>query len=171
MRKIIFLDIDGVLATEEDCDETKLWGLSAKKQELLGQILDSTNAEIVLSSSWRSNDIETTKTDMTSKGFLFSDKIIGVTIRAYHYIDKSTKIHLFIPRGVEIKQWLDTNIHGNIDLKYQRKILNVDYTYVILDDDSDMLLEQANNFLKCNSKKGLTAEIVDEAISILNKNS
>ena len=171
MQKIIFLDIDGVLATQEDCEETRLWGLSPKKQELLGQILDKTNADIVLSSSWRCIDVETTKTYMSSKGFLFSDKIIGVTIRAYHYIDKTTKIHLSIPRGVEIKQWIDTNVHRNIDLKYQRKSLNIDYTYVILDDDSDMLLEQKDMFLKCDSDKGLTTEIVEKVINILNKNS
>lgn len=51
-QKIIFLDVDGVLThedylngVEEDLDETKI--------KILKQIIDQTNAEIVLSSTWR----------------------------------------------------------------------------------------------------------------------
>ena len=40
---------------------------------------------------------------------MYNDILIGVTIRAYHYIDQKSKIHLSIPRGVEIKQWQPTD--------------------------------------------------------------
>jgi hypothetical protein len=106
MKKYLFLDVDGVIATGQ-CIVDGMWCLDLNKQYMLGEILDKTGASIVLSSSWRLNTVEETKQHMTSKGFLFSDKIVGVTIRAYHHIKK---VHLSIPRGVEIKQWLDTHV-------------------------------------------------------------
>jgi hypothetical protein len=165
MQKIIFLDIDGVIATPKFVKDG-MWQLNPNKQKLLGEILDETGANIVLSSSWRHETLEKTITFMESEGFLFCDKLIGVTIRAYHYMERG--IHLSIPRGVEIKQWLDTNIHSNNGKNYKRKNLGVDYQYVILDDDSDMLLEHKDNFIKTDSLIGLTQEDVEKAIEILN---
>lgn len=166
MKKIIFLDIDGVLATPEYLKDG-MWALNPKKQELLGKILEETSAEIVLSSSWRMNTLEETKEKMTEEGFLFVDKIIGVTIRAYHYVEGG--IHLSIPRGVEIHQWIDTNIHSDNGKNFSRKKLGVDYNFVILDDDSDMLLWQKDNFVKTNPIDGLSNNDAELAINILNK--
>lgn len=168
MKKILFLDIDGVLSIP---DFNIGWELNISKQKLLGKIIEKTNCDIVLSSSWRKNTLEETKNYMTLKGFLFSDKIIGITIRAYHYIDKKEKIHLSIPRGVEIKQWLDTNIHSNNGKDYKFLESGIDYTYCIVDDDDDMLLEHQNNFIKTNSEKGLTQKNAIKIINILNNNT
>lgn len=168
MHKYIFLDIDGVLATP-CCVKDGMWALNPEKQKLLGQILEKTGAKIVLSSSWRYSTLEKTKKHMDSEGFLFNDKLIGVTIRAYHYLKKGTGIHLSIPRGVEIKQWIDANIHSNNGKDYNRKELGKDFTYVILDDDTDMLLEHKDNFIKTKSTVGLTDDDVKKAIEILNK--
>lgn len=165
MIKIIFLDIDGVLAIPSN--NGGFWGLDLDRQLLLGEILDKTDAKIVLSSSWRKHSLEDTISYMISQGFKYPDKIIGITIRAYHYIEKG--IHLSIPRGVEIKQWVDTNIHSNNVKDWNRKKLCVDWNYVILDDDCDMLLEHKDNFIRCNSIEGLTNEHVKKAIEILNK--
>jgi hypothetical protein len=167
MIKIIFLDIDGVIATPASIVDGT-WGLVDQKQTLLGEILEKTQAEIVLSSSWRLNTIDSTKEFMSEKGFLFVDKIIGVTIRAYHYIDRSSKIHLSIPRGVEIKQWIDANIHSDNGKNWEKKKIGTDYQYVILDDDSDMLLQQANHFIQTNGYLGLMEADVENAINILN---
>ena len=82
MRKIIFLDIDGVLATPEFLKLGE-WALNPAKQKLLGIILSETDAEIVLSSSWRYNTLEQTKSHIEKEGFLFTDKLVGITIRAY----------------------------------------------------------------------------------------
>lgn len=163
MRKIIFLDIDGVLATPEYVHQG-LWAISPAKQKLLKRVLKETGAEIVLSSSWRKHTVEDTKSYMKDNGFWFSDKIVGVTIRAYHYLKG---IHLSIPRGVEIKQWLDVNIHKD-DGVYKPKRHGEHFTYVIVDDDPDMLLEQAENFVRCKSDKGLTEEKANQIIKILN---
>ena len=168
MKKIIFLDIDGVLATPDYLEDGE-WALNPEKQELFRELLRLTEAKIVLSSSWRHNTLENTKAYMKEKGFLFVDDIIGVTIRAYHYIDKSTKIHLSIPRGVEIQQWIDTNIHSENGKNWERKKLGVDYQYVILDDDTDMLFTQRNNFIQTDSTVGLTLGKIHAAIQILNR--
>jgi hypothetical protein len=165
MRKIIFLDIDGVLATPEYLHEG-MWALSTTKQLMFGKILKETSAEIVLSSSWRCHDLESTKKHMEKNGFMFNDKLIGVTIRAYQWIERG--IHLSIPRGVEIKQWIDTHIHSDNGKNFERKLLGRDYQYVIIDDDSDMLLEHKSNFVRTNGNKGLTENDVLKAIKILN---
>lgn len=47
--------------------------------------------------------------------------------------------------------------------------VGVDYSYVILDDDSDMLYEQRNYFVQ-TTQEGLTEEDVSKAIKILNYN-
>lgn len=170
MRKLIFLDIDGVLATSEcfKTDNSKEWALVDRIQNIFSKIIDETDAEIVLSSSWRTHDLEYTKQFMKQEGFKFHERIIGVTIRAYHYIDRSKKIHLSIPRGVEIQQWIDTNIHSENGKNWNRKVLGVDYNYVILDDDTDMLYTQRNNFVNTKSDIGLTEKDAELAIQILN---
>lgn len=183
----IFLDIDGVIATHETLDDG-MWGLTPSKQDLLGMILDKTNAKIVLSSSWRKHTLEDTIKYMNERGFRFSDKIVGITIRAYHYIQKGT-VHLSIPRGVEIKQWLDIHViypwyayperhkefeilkeDGTLKMMRSQK-LGVDYNYVILDDDCDMLFEHRNNFIRCESNIGLTLKQANKAIKILTNNN
>jgi hypothetical protein len=170
MEKYIFLDIDGVLATPKSIEGVGgEWKIEDEKQELLKRIIDSTGAKIVLSSSWRKWDLETTIEFMKQEGFWFYDLIIGVTIRAYQYIDRTKKIHLSIPRGVEIYQWIDTNIHSDNGKNWERKKLGLDYQYVILDDDCDMLYVQRNNFVNTNSTLGLTKDESNKAIEILNK--
>lgn len=163
MKKIIFLDIDGVLAIPET-----QYKLCSKKQYLLGKIISETGAKIVLSSSWRYETLERTKESMKESGFMFVDDLIGVTVRAYHFLQKGTKIHLSIPRGVEIKQWIDTNIHSEQGKDFNRKTLGEEYNYVILDDDNDMLLEHQNNFINTDGAEGLTEQDAKRAIGILN---
>jgi len=169
MDKYIFLDIDGVLATPKSIESVGgEWKIEDEKQELLKQIIKLTGAKIVLSSSWRKWDLESTIEFMKQEGFWFSDLIVGVTIRAYQYLDRTKKIHLSIPRGVEIKQWIDTNIHSDNGKNWEWKELGKDYQYVILDDDSDMLYTQRKNFVNTISNLGLTTQDCEDAIRILN---
>ena len=167
MDKIIFLDIDGVISTLRSITDDGGWGLTVDCQDRLGVIIAATKAQIVLTSSWRLSTVSDTRGYMASCGFRFCDDIIGVTIRGYHYIQKG--FPMSIPRGVEIKQWIDNNIHRNNGTgEFKRKKLGVDYNYVILDDDSDMLYEHRNRFIHCDSLIGLTDDEVIKAIEILN---
>lgn len=168
MKKYIFLDMDGVLATPASLDYSATWGITPCCSDFLGHILHETGADIVISSSWRLHTLEDTIKYFKDNQFEHWEKIVGHTIRAYHYLEKGLKIHLSIPRGVEIKQWLDTHVHSNNGKDFNRKKVGKDFNYVILDDDSDMLLEQANHFVKCDSYIGLTEELSEKAIKILN---
>lgn len=173
MDKYIFLDIDGVLATPEVIKDGE-WGLVPARQEQFKKLMENTNNQadwiepkIVLSSSWRKDDLETTIQYMKEEGFLYSDKIIGITIRAYQYLDRTKKIHLSIPRGVEIKQWIDANIHSNNGKNFNKKKLGVDYKYLILDNKPDMLLEHKDYFVRTHETKGLTSKDVEKSLRIL----
>ena len=173
MDKYIFLDIDGVLATPESIKDGS-WGLVDARQNQFKKLMEEPNdsidwvrPKIVLSSSWRKWDLETTREFMKEEGFWYWDDIIGVTIRAYQYLDRTKKIHLSIPRGVEIKQWIDANIHSDNGKNYNRKRLGIDYKYLILDDENDMLLEHKDYFVKTHPTKGLTSEDVKKANRIL----
>lgn len=168
MKKIIFLDFDGVITTM-----ASRYALDKYKCDLLQQVIDRTDARIVVSSSWRERTAEETidylkKVPTFLKSFVPSwvDDIEGVTIHAYEYVKKG--FHLGIPRGVEIKQWLDTHIHRDAEGHYDRKQPGVDFQYVILDDDSDMLLEQAGHFIKTDTYLGMSQADAVRAVCILN---
>lgn len=166
--RIIMLDIDGVISTEKS-----RYALDKEKVDLLGKIIDATDAKIVITSSWRMHTLEKTIEYLSTIDehrvpfvFPYCDRIIGITIRAYHYVTQG--IHLSIPRGVEIKQWIDTNIHSDNGKNWSRKPLE-EFNYVILDDDCDILLEQKDNFVQTDSYLGLQDKDVELAIKILNK--
>ena len=168
MQKIIFLDFDGVITTM-----ASRYALDRYKCDLLQQVIDRTGAKIVVSSSWREGSAEETIAELKNIPTVFKkfvpswvDEIVGVTIRAYNYIRKGE--HLGIPRGVEIKQWIDTHLHRDEEGKYKRKQVGVDFQYIILDDDSDMLLEQGEHFIHTDTYLGLRQDDAIRAVCILN---
>lgn len=147
-RKIIFLDVDGVLNSEEfarwlwDNHEKKYRGYEMLDQKAILNLQDIvfiTGAEIVLSSSWR---ISTTRTKQLKEQLL----PYGLTI-----IDRTIS-DARGTRGDEIKEWLSRNP----DVTH----------YVILDDDFDMIgLE--DHFVKTTFAKGLLPEHAAKAIKML----
>lgn len=145
--KVIFLDIDGVVSTFE-CK----WRLDINKLLLLYDIIYDTDAKIVISSSWRHGckTIEELKNKFRTFRLppLLKDTIDDIFLQ---YIVGMTSIAGI--RGEEIKQYLDT--HNDIE------------SYVILDDDSDMLKEQLFNFVQTDGFEGLTTREVKLCISIL----
>ena len=156
--KIIFLDFDGVITTKKS-----RYKLDKDKLDLLGYILKETGAKIVISSSWRKHNLEETKKYLSEISnfvpfpFPFIDDIIGVTPRMVVYIDDQYKS---VPRGMEIDYWL---------WKYESKFGLID-SFVIVDDEWDMLLYQKEAFVHTNSNTGLNKRQADRIIKILNKN-
>jgi len=181
-NKVIFLDIDGVinLATE---NFDRFNNLSMANLE---QIIKETDAYIIISSSWRTAmyKMEVALKEHGFTDFLWS-KVKGITIRGYHETIEGSSLP--IVRGNEIKHWVDRHMsypwHGSPELKEQYSLykedgsfqkmktnkLNENYTYLILDDDSDMLYEQRNNYIQTDVYKGITEEVKIKAIEILNK--
>lgn len=78
--------------------------------------------------------------------------LIGITPFLYHK-------DFHIPRGIEIRQFYNKNLHFTHSQEPMDSILypkEKSYleSYVILDDEKDMLYEQRNNFVYCDSKTG-----------------
>ena len=162
MNKYIFLDLDGVLISNKKGDPQ--W--TPKGMRNLGIILRNTNAKLIISSSHRKNNLIETIDYLREIGFEYCEAVVGITIRGNKQIKPG--LHMSIPRGVEIKQWIDTHIHSENGKNYKKKNLDSDYTYVILDDKNDMLLEQRHQFIHINTNIGLSKADVLLAIGILN---
>ncbi len=155
--KIIFLDIDGVLNsryTEETFMGTPF--VSEEKILLLKEILDQTDAKIVLSSTWR-------------KGWRLKDngKTSGLDIWLFDALKEKLeeyKIELMSytddlgHRGYEISRWLKD--HSN------EKIEN----YIVMDDaPSEALEPHSKRLVQTSMSEGLTRCEVEEAIALLNE--
>lgn len=140
MRRILFLDIDGVT-----------WGWKkttwrsghADKEiiDLLNTLLPY-NIEVVLTSSWK----EDGKKMLEERGLKLP--IIGWTERI------SAE---WACRGNEIEQWMIKNLgHG---VKFGNEFDdNGDYKFAIADDEEDMLLGQRNFFVHIDGNQGINEE-------------
>lgn len=155
-RKIIFLDIDSVVNSENWYNKTK--GMSGdfdpEAIALLNQ-LESIGAEVVVSSSWGNDGVEQLK----NVGLKLP--ILGCTKKLHYQFDWAC-------RGNEIDYWLTQNF-GGIGTSFGRSYGNGDYEYVIFDDDSDMLLGQKDNFIQTSRETGITQKDIDKAIAILER--
>ena len=158
--KIIFLDIDGVLNHEafyKERYENKDYKIKHPYSEIdpkcvanLNNLCKETDAKIVISSTWRNSGLDYCKDVLVYHGF--KGEIIGITPNCRYEM---------CLRGNEIHQWIDDN----------REMVGPYYNfteYVILDDDSDMLYWQRNNFLLIDRFVGLTMGDVFRAKKILN---
>lgn len=167
--KILFLDVDGVLNSGESFHinhqarlaaeargEIKIGSVGAIKEfgwplghlytpylERLNRILEETDAQIVVSSVWRSNELEELQSWFTTKGFKYKERII----------DRTANFQLSYGRGYEIQEWLN----NSDDVE----------RFAILDDDSDML-HLMPYLVHTDQRVGLQDENVNEAIALLN---
>lgn len=166
--KLIFLDIDGVLnhqlwfnaqsiTNRFNVAEYHSSMLDPARVEILNYIIFKTNAKVVVSSSWRKTHTKE-KLQSLLEGRGFKGEIIGTTpclsfsgVLGYNYS---------VPRGNEIKAWLELN-KGILNNKLSK------VPYVILDDDSDMLLWQRNNYHWVDPYCGLTPSIANKVIKFL----
>ena len=161
--KIIFLDIDGVLNSELYFRGYCRYPSTTIKHpqnhidrgavETLNTLIKNTDAKVVVSSTWR---LSYSKEEL--QGFLnefgFAGEVIGVTP------DYSRALNTV--RGNEILGWIrdnDTLLCKSYDAYAE---------YVILDDDTDMLFWQRNNFVHVDRYCGITPTIVRKATRILN---
>ena len=167
--KVIFLDIDGVLNTAFSDNGSMLYKKHKPSEEYknfssylaehfnktaiwsLNEIVKKTQAKIVISSVWRCetrDDLSIGKSWFPDKDTTIRDAIIGVTPQSFKIEDK------YSIRGEEIQVWLDQ--HREVE------------KYAIIDDDSDMLLDQMSSFFKTEPYIGLTYQISLEIIKHLN---
>lgn len=148
LEKVIFLDVDGVL-------NNGTWAQRMYKEEgvrvyaedlledralrLLKLLVDETGARIVISSAWRR--IPTAYDNL-------------ITQLHHHGIEVADQTpYVGSERGDDITAWFSR--HPNTE------------RYVILDDDSDMG-DHMEHLVKTDFNTGLTREIVDRCIALLN---
>jgi hypothetical protein len=186
--KIIFLDIDGVLNsenwyrrrfkeinTEDILGKYPFYEFDPLSIAELNRIIEQTEAKVVVSSTWRiGKSVEDLQKMLDVVGF--KGKIIDTTP---HFFAKGTdndanRIGYTIPRGCEIDWWLkEKGKFQRINWSYERQLEYLEKSlvknYVILDDDSDMLYGQREHFVKTNIYgSGLVKQTADKAIQILN---
>lgn len=150
--KVLFLDFDGVLNSEQSKifwqsrEDQATW--ESKMKTFQGSMLDyiamefcpiaisnlehllrrNEDLKIVVSSSWRSNRTVEGLRDIFKMSSIISERIIDKT-------DSFSNI-----RGEEIQRWLDE--HPEVD------------SYVIVDDDERMLESQKENFVNTSTLHG-----------------
>ena len=149
---IIFLDIDGVIQSPRYCvaiDETGwLSAFEPAAMHMVQRLALDAKAQIVISSSWRIG-----ATDRQLKQ-LFRCCGFKQIATSFHGDWQTKQINGFSSkRGHEIAEWLSR--HPEVE------------RYVILDDDSDMLPEQAESFVHTDSHNGMLLQHYDAARKIL----
>ena len=169
MKKIIFLDFDGVMNTEfyqkvlnQQCENWQdeygaLFDPNAVKQ--LKRIIDATDADIVVESSWKYLGLDAMKELWKVRNL--PGRIIDITpsTTSDEYLlnvdldDFSNKMHHC--KGLKISSWLSEKGLSNT-------------RYVIIDDEYVVLESQLSNFILTNPYEGITEEQANKAISILN---
>lgn len=162
--KIIFLDVDGVLNSEDDLmvyrEKNNITGcilyaeVEDRPLKLLKEIVDETSVKIVVSSSWRIG------CERSGKESVFGSRIFTkLKSRLKDYgmdiYDITPSLSSGIQRGDEIREWLSKNPTDN---------------FIILDDDSDMCeFLDTEHFIKTTYKHGLTEELKGKAIEVLSR--
>jgi len=156
--KVIFLDVDGVLNSYEwriknrEKNNRIIKCLDEEPIKILSKIVETTNAKIVLSSSWRGLDSESV--------FLriLKEKLEKFNMSIFSMTGKSKKKK---SRGWEIRDWLKDNKH----------IYNVT-SFVIIDDDSFDIANHKKTllpyYIKTSFKDGLQEKHVDKILHVLN---
>jgi hypothetical protein len=118
----------------------------------LNWIVESCDAKIVISSTWRMNGLEEMRRMWKEREL--PGEIIGVTPSMRNY-DSELSFEERAERGNEIKWYLDN--HPEIT------------NYVIIDDDNDMLPEQQEKFVQTFHQYGITNVVAQKCIEILSK--
>lgn len=153
--RILFLDIDGVLNSD-------LWYKSEKSKEfdgvlshfdpklvvILNNLVQKTEAKIVISSTWRNKYSNEELTKILENAGLKLD-IVGFTPDLRRNED-------YILRGNEILKWCMDN-EDLLGCKWK------DYhDFAILDDNTDFLYWQAKHFFRTDRHCGITLTVKKE---------
>jgi hypothetical protein len=142
MFNVVFLDLDGVVNSQTFYRDRVKTGkkeneFNPKLVKMVSDFIHKHNAKVVISSTHRSDGIDALQKKLDSYGF--ECKIFDLT--------GFSKCRV---RGYEIREWISNN---------KRLVKN----YVIFDDDSDMLLNQAKHFFKCDNYTGITPNVLYRA--------
>ena len=161
---IIFLDFDGVLncgiyykqlqkTISTNKYEYYKTHICPERISWFNELCSETNSKVVISSSLRrGKSVEELQNILNYCGATF--EIIGKTDYTGY------------ERGTEISKWIRDNIKYETHKKHYYDF----YNYVIIDDDSDMLLNQKEHFFQTDNYSGLTPTICYKIKRYINRN-
>lgn len=141
MRKIIFLDVDGVLNTPKFIHRNGFTAIDDILVDIVVNIVKATNAEIVLSSSWRVDEKDKRIVFET-----FKEKNIDI-VDCTPWLSQNG----WVERNEEIRAWLENNIVDK---------------FAIIDDTPDANIP--GSFFQTDENIGLTVAIAEKVIEHLN---
>ena len=169
MKKIIFLDFDGVLNTEHYQSLLQYQGKSWQDEygaffdpnavKQLKRIIDATGADIVIESSWKYLGLDAMKELWEIRNL--PGRVIDITPSSVsdEYLSNvdldnldASMLHC---KGIEIASWLAEQTE--------------DIRYVIIDDEYVILESQLPHFILTNPYEGITEEQANMSILILNE--
>lgn len=150
--KILFLDVDGVLNNWLLIKEQGMYALGEKQLDELKRIIDSTGAEIVLSSTWREypESVKVLEANLALRNLSIKDYTPSLNIEMGAWVLPSS----IVPRHREISFWLENNPEVE--------------DFAILDDNSDAGIE-GHFFLTDMQGEGLTEEVGSKVIEHFEK--
>jgi hypothetical protein len=155
-NKIIFLDVDGVLNSDATWKGPHADGLTTLCPDMcdrLARIVRETQATVVLSSTWRlhpNEPMEKLRAWLLKREVVIHSMTPDLTVQCGW--GESTRFR----RGDEIDQWLLD--HPEFE----------DPNILILDDYPEFNAWQMPFFVNTDEEVGLTDELADKAIEILN---
>lgn len=168
MKKVIFLDFDGVLNTEQYQAELRREGkprwddfgqlFDPEAVENLKMVLDTIpDALIVINSSWKLEGLTRMRALWKARNLPgrihnctpnYAPDLLNIDLENYD------SIALLAGKGNEVKQWVEENAPDGCQ-------------YVIFDDVPDFLPEQRDHLVCTDPRVGITLEDAMRAISVL----
>ncbi len=165
--RVIFLDVDGVLNNLEFLKKRQkllrvykdmyLPRLDDNNFIVLKELVDKTEAKLVLSSSWRmffNEDLIPNDNSFDSPG--------------RNLIEKLNSYGLSLDGRTELKGRHEGYLRGDFIRDYLEEHPLID-SFVILDDDNDMREFTDTNLIRTDSLKGLTRDDIMKAETIFKK--
>ena len=162
--KVIFLDIDGVLNADEDFGGRSkpnplicgIMGIAGARVKRLKKIIEATDAKIVLVSSWKQHYIHYVKYDNDIYGKYLRSKLRREELEIFDTTQEYEQKKGSWYRGTGIFNWLAA--HKEVK------------DWIVLDDEifcdyDDTIMR---HLIKTDFRTGLTDELVEKAIQILN---
>lgn len=164
--KVLFLDFDGVLNTEYYqrllCYEGRAWQdkhgafFDPEAVGQLKRIVEATHADIVIESSWKYLGLEAMREMWAARRL--PGEVVDITPSSVSdgwLLSASADDMSEHCKGAEIASWLFD--HADDDTRY-----------VILDDEYVILDSQLPRFVMTNPYDGITEDIADRTIALLN---
>lgn len=156
--KLIFLDVDGVLNCSTTKDLCEFYtGIEDKKVAILKQIVDKTDAKIVLISTWRYtwNKENSLKSEQEELATYLDEKLEAQGLSIFDKIDNEA-----IGRGQGIIEFIDNLKINGFDVEQ----------FVIIDDEMfDYKETKLTKYLiQTGYKEGLTKKHISKAVEKLN---